>query len=347
MHDVVPSRRGTPPRDAAGRDTSWRRGAAQVTRWARSVVAQLDRVDALVVSTRAVDALRQVDRATGYRSAPIVKLHLAAIDDLFEAGCYDDALAAADDVLADCATRRRPHVDAASRAHGERARCLARLDRYDESIEEFTSSLDASVPASVRAVAWRLSLRYSLALTRRDVGELGASTAELRVLVPEMASVFGEHSSWLVSTVTELATNIALDGDVPTAIEMVSAELPGASYHRGPLSREALTLRSKIARWTLADGDGDDDGRGRRLAASAVVDFTRAGLSTCAEAFELRFLYADSLLEAGEVDYGIAQLSSLLDDLQDSRWAISDFAEAVTAQLEEWRDVQRGGATRE
>jgi hypothetical protein len=344
MLAVVPSRRGTSPSESVTHGAAWRRGAEHVSRWARRVAAQWDQLDALVTSTRAVDALRHVDRATGYRSATVVRLHLAAIDDLFESGSYDDALSAADDVLADCATRPRPHVEAASRARGERARCLARLDRYDESIDEFTCSLDDATRVPT-ADTWRLSLRYSLALTRRDVGELQASTAELRALVPEMAKVFGEHSSWLVSTVTELATNVALDGDVPTAIAMVSAELPGASFHRGPLSREALTLRSKIARWTLAEGG--DDPRGLRLAAAAVVDFTRAGLATCAEAFELRFLYADSLLEVGEVDYGIAQLSSLLDDLVGSRWAVSDFTEAVTAQLEEWRDVQRGGAARE
>jgi len=296
-------------------------------------------------AARSVELLRRVDRAMRYKSQAVVGVHLSAIDELFERGAYDEALAAADDVIEDCRVLRRAGSEAAARAHGERARCLARLDRLDESIDEFASSLDAPLPAVVRGQAWRLSLRYSLALTRRDVGELEVSTAELRSLVPAMSEAFGEHSTWLLSTITELATNVALDGDVPTAIEMVAAQLPGATYHRGPLSREALTLRSKIARWTIAEGD--DDERGRRLAATALVDFTRAGLSTSAEAFELRFLYADALVECGDVDYGIAQLTSLLEDLRSSRWAVSDFTEAVTSELEEWRNVQRGGAARD
>jgi tetratricopeptide (TPR) repeat protein len=322
-----------------------RRGATYVSRWARSAVDRWDSGEALRTATRSVELLRRVDRATRYQSPVVVGVHLTAIDELFERGAYDEALAAAEDVIEDCRTFRRAGSEAAARAHGERARCLARLDRFDESIDEFTSSLCAPLPAAARDESWRLSLRYSLALTRRDVGELEASTAELRSLVPAMTEAFGEHSAWLVSTVTELATNVALDGDVPTAIAMVAAELPGATFHLGPLSREALTLRSKIARWTIAEGD--DDERGRRLAASALVDFTRAGLSTSAEAFELRFLYADALVECGDVDYGIAQLSSLLEDLRTSRWAISDFTEAVTAELEEWRNVQRGGAARD
>lgn len=323
-----------------------RRGATRVGRWARSAVDRWDHTEAVRTATRSVDVLRRVDGATRYRSSLLVGLHLAAIDELFERGAYDEALAAAEDVIEDCRSLRRAGSEAAARAHGERARCLARLDRLDESIDEFASSLgSATATATASDASWRLSLRYSLALTHRDVGELEASTRELRSLVPAMAEAFGEHSTWLLSTVTELATNVALDGDVPTAIEMVAAQLPGATYHRGPLSREALTLRSKIARWTLAEGD--DDERGRRLAAAALVDFTRAGLSTSAEAFELRFLFADALVECGDVDYGIAQLTSLLDDLRTSRWAISDFTEAVTAELEEWRNVQRGGAPRE
>lgn len=322
-----------------------RRGAARLGRWARTAVGRWDHADAVRTATRSVDVLRRVDRATRYRSSVLVGVHLSGIDELFERGAYDEALAAAEDVIEDCRSLRRAGSEAAARAHGERARCLARLDRLDESIDEFASSLEGRAHAGGRDTGWRLSLRYSLALTRRDVGELEASTDELRALVPAMAEAHGEHSTWLLSTVTELATNVALDGDVPTAIEMVAAQLPGATYHLGPLSREALTLRSKIARWTLAEGD--DDERGRRLAAAALVDFTRAGLSTSAEAFELRFLFADALVECGDVDYGIAQLTSLLDDLRTSRWAISDFTEAVTAELEEWRNVQRGGAPRE
>lgn len=322
-----------------------RRGATRITRWARSAVERWDNTDATRAAARTVEVIRRANRATQYRSSVVVGMHLAAIDELFERGAYDEALAAAEDVIEDCRSLRRVGSDAASRAHGERARCLARLDRLDESIDEFTSSLGPDFAAPLRDETWRLSLRYSLALTRRDVGELEASTTELRALVPAMIEAFGEHSTWLLSTITELATNVALDGDVPTAIEMVAAELPGATYHRGPLSREALTLRSKIARWTLAEGD--DDERGRRLAAAALVDFTRGGLSTSAEAFELRFLFADALVECGDVDYGIAQLTSLLDDLRTSRWAVSDFTEAVTSELEEWRNVQRGGAPRD
>jgi hypothetical protein len=307
-------------------------------------VDRWDQADAVRTTTRSVDLLRRLNRSTRYYSSVLVGVHLAAIGELFEHGAYDEALDAAERVIEDCRSLRRTGSEAAARAHGERARCLARLDRLDESIDEFASSLGGRGPAA-RDAGWRLSLRYSLALTRRDVGELEVSTNELRALVPAMAEAFGEHSTWLVSTVTELATNIALDGDVPTAIEMVAAQLPGATYHRGPLSREALTLRSKIARWTLVEGD--DEERGRRLAAAALVDFTRAGLSTSAEAFELRFLFADALVECGDVDYGIAQLTSLLDDLRTSRWAVSDFTEAVTAELEEWRNVQRGGTPRE
>jgi hypothetical protein len=322
-----------------------RRGATCVSRWARACADRWDSGDVVRTAARSVDLLRRVDRATRYRSPAVVSVHLTAIDELFERGAYDEALAAAEDVIEDCKTLRRVGGAAAARAHGERARCLARLDRLDESIDEFTSSLSAPLAPATRDEGWRLSLRFSLALTHRDVGELETSTTELRQLVPVMAATFGEHSTWLVSTVTELATNVALDGDVPTAIEMVAAQLPGATYHRGPLSREALTLRSKIARWTIAEDD--DSERGRRLAASALVDFTRAGLSTTAEAFELRFLYADALVECGDVDYGIAQLTSLLDDLRTSRWAVSDFTEAVTSELEEWRNVQRGGAPRD
>jgi hypothetical protein len=321
-----------------------RRGATYASRWARTAVDRWNGGEVVRSAARAIELLRRVDRATRYLSPVVVSAHLTAIDELFERGAYNEAIAASDDVIADCATLHRASCEAAARAHGERARCLARLDRLDESIDEFTSSLDTPIPAS-GAQGWRLSLRYSLALTRRDMGELEASTSELRALVPAMAEAFGEHSTWLVSTVTELATNVALDGDVPTAIEMVAAQLPGVTVHRGPLSREALTLRSKIARWTVAEGD--DDERGRRLAAAALVDFTRAGLSTTAEAFELRFLYADALVECGDVDYGIAQLTSLLEDLRTSRWAISDFTEAVTSELEEWRNVQRGGAPRD
>jgi len=322
-----------------------RRGATRVSRWARAAVDRWDGADAVHTAARSVELLRRVDRATCYRSSAVVGVHLTAIDELFERGAYEEALAAAEDVIEDCKVLRRVGGAARARAHGERARCLARLDRLDESIDEFTSSLGAPLSPAARDEGWRLSLRFSLALTRRDVGELEASTTELRQLVPAMAETFGEHSTWLLSTVTELATNVALDGDVPTAIEMVAAQLPGATYHRGPLSREALNLRSKIARWTIAEDD--DNERGRRLAASALVDFTRAGLSTTAEAFELRFLYADALVECGDVDYGIAQLSSLLEDLRTSRWAVSDFTEAVTSELEEWRNVQRGGAARE
>jgi len=311
----------------------------------RSAVERWDNTDATRAASRTVELIRHVDRSTQYRSSVVVGMHLSAIDELFEQGAYDEALSAAEDVIEDCRSLRRAGSDAAARAHGERARCLARLDRLDESIDEFTSSLGAHPATPLRDETWRLSLRYSLALTRRDVGELDASTSELRALVPAMAEAFGEHSTWLLSTIAELATNVALDGDVPTAIEMVAAQLPGATYHLGPLSRDALTLRSKIARWTLAEGD--DDERGRRLAAAALVDFTRAGLSTSAEAFELRFLFADALVECGDVDYGIAQLTSLLDDLRRSRWAVSDFTDAVTSELEEWRNVQRGGAPRD
>lgn len=325
--------------------TLLRRASMQVARWARAAVRQWDEGEAIRTSSRSVELLRRVDRATHYRSPVLVGVHLTAIDELFEQGAYDEALAAADDVIEDCRQLRRVQSEAAARAHGERARCLARLDRLDESIDEFASSLGSGATHEAIDARWRLSLRYSLALTHRDVGELEASTSELRALVPEMAEAFGEHSTWLLSTITELATNVALDGDVPTAIEMVAAQLPAATRRQGPLSREALTLRSKIARWTLAEGD--DDERGRRLAAAALVDFTRAGLSTSAEAFELRFLYADALVECGDVDYGIAQLTSLLEDLRTSRWAVSDFTEAVTAELDEWRNVQRGGAPRE
>ena len=251
--DVV-EQRGTPHREGTRVVTLLRRGATRVGRWARSAVDRWDQTEAVRTATRSVELLRRVDRATRYRSPALVGVHLTAIDELFERGAFDEALAAAEDVIEDCRELRRVGSEAAARAHGERARCLARLDRLDESIDEFASSLGGHVPAASRNEAWRLSLRYSLALTRRDVGELEASTEELRELVPAMAEVFGEHSTWLLSTVTELATNVALDGDVPMAIEMVSAQLPGASYHRGPLSREALTLRSKIARWTLVEG---------------------------------------------------------------------------------------------
>jgi hypothetical protein len=342
---VPPRRKATSHSEEARVVTLLRRGATCVGRWARTAVDRWDQTDAVRTATRSVDVLRRVNRSTRYHSSVIVGVHLTAIDELFERGAYDEALEAAEGVIEDCRSLRRAGSEAAARAHGERARCLARLDRLDESIDEFASSLSGHGPAVAKDTSWRLSLRYSLALTRRDVGELEASTNELRALVPAMAEAFGEHSTWLVSTVTELATNIALDGDVPTAIEMVAAQLPGATYHRGPLSREALTLRSKIARWTLVEGD--DEERGRRLAAAALVDFTRAGLSTSAEAFELRFLFADALVECGDVDYGIAQLISLLDDLRTSRWAVSDFTEAVTAELEEWRNVQRGGTPRE
>ncbi|HEV3328575.1 MAG TPA: hypothetical protein VGZ33_04205 [Acidimicrobiales bacterium] len=342
---VPPRRRATSHSEEEGVGMLLRRGATRVGRWARKAVDRWDRADAMRTATRSIEVLRRIDLATRYRSSVLVGVHLTAIDELFERGAYDEALAAAEDVIEDCRSLRRAGSEAAARAHGERARCLARLDRLDESIDEFASSLGGRGPSSASDPSWRLSLRYSLALTRRDVGELEASTNELRSLVPAMAEAFGEHSTWLLSTVTELATNVALDGDVPTAIEMVAAQLPGATYHRGPLSREALTLRSKIARWTLVEGD--DDERGRRLAAAALVDFTRAGLSTSAEAFELRFLFADALVECGDVDYGIAQLTSLLDDLRTSRWAVSDFTEAVTSELEEWRNVQRGGAPRE
>jgi hypothetical protein len=323
-----------------------RHAATRAGEVARGVLDGWDHGDVVRTARRSVHVLRRVDRATGYRARLVVGAHLAAIDGLLDRGAYDEALAAAEDVLADCVTLGPAGAEVVARAHGERARCLARLDRLDESIDEFTSSLEASAaPPASHGEGWRLSVRYSLALARRDAGELEASTAELRALVPAMATTFGEHSSWRVSAVTELATNVALDGDVETAIEMVRAELPSTTVHRGPLSREALTLRSKIARWTLAEDE--DPLRGRRLAAATLVDFTRAGLSTCAEAFELRFVFADALVEGGEVDYGIAQLTSLLEDLRDSRWAASDFTEVVTTELAQWRDVQRGGATRD
>ena len=292
-----------------------------------------------------MELLRRVDRATHYRSPVLVGVHLTAIDELFEQGAYDEALAAAEDVIEDCRQLRRVRSEAAARAHGERARCLARLDRLDESIDEFASSLGSGATHGRSMRRWRLSLRYSLALTHRDVGELEASTSELRALVPEMAEAFGEHSTWLLSTITELATNVALDGDVPTAIEMVAAQLPARDAPpRSPQPGGAhLALEDRAM----------DPRRRRRRRARAAARGRRArrlhpgGLSTSAEAFELRFLFADALVECGDVDYGIAQLTSLLEDLRTSRWAVSDFTEAVTAELDEWRNVQRGGAPRE
>jgi hypothetical protein len=131
-----------------------------------------------------------------------------------------------------------------------------------------------------------------------------------------------------------------MSGDYSTATEMVAALLPGSTRLRGPMSTEALTLRSKIARWTIA---GETSTKGRQAAARALIDFTRAGLSTCAEACELRYDYAEALFANGEVDYAIAQLVSLREDLTSTRWAASPFAESVRADLEVWREAHPGG----
>ena len=120
----------------------FRRGAARLARWARTAVGRWDHADAVRTATRSVDVLRRVDRATRYRSSVLVGVHLSGIDELFERGAYDEALAAAEDVIEDCRSLRRAGSEAAARAHGERARCLARLDRLDESIDEFASSLE-------------------------------------------------------------------------------------------------------------------------------------------------------------------------------------------------------------
>ena len=149
-----------------------------------------------------------------------------------------------------------------------------------------------------------------------------------------------------MSTVTELATNVALDGDVPTAIEMVAAQLPGATYHlraAQPRGAHACARRSRAGRSrreTTTSAVGASPPRRSSTSPGRACPRARRP-SSCASCSPT------PSFECGDVDYGIAQLTSLLDDLRTSRWAISDFTEAVTAELEEWRNVQRGGAPRE
>ena len=175
----------------------------------------------------------------------------------------------------------KPLCVPAVRAHGERGRSLRRLDRLAESAEELDLAVRVGSTASPIGDRWILSFRFELALVRRELGELDRSSAELRALVPDMITVFGQDSAWMVAVVTQLASNVAASGDPGTAVDMVASLLPASSRHRGPMSPEALTLRSKAARWSLQDGARD---RGMEAASRALVDFTRAGMSTCAEA---------------------------------------------------------------
>ncbi len=300
------------------------------------------RPDGLRSTLVALRVLRRCDQLTSYRVGTVARAHLLAIAELYERSTFDEALDAAEAVCGDLAALDRGSSRVALRARAERARSLARLDRVDEAVEALAEVLGDAARSVDVDVPWRLSCRLALAVMRRDAGELAESSRDLRALVTDVIDEFGQESSWLVATVTELATNVALDGDPATAIEMAAALLPGATTRLGPLSRDALTLRSRIARWSIAEHASG--ARGERLAAAAIVDFTRAGLATCAEACELRYVLADATYERGELDYAIAQLASLCDDLDESTWAASSFADLARTELEEWRERQHGSS---
>jgi len=310
--------------------------------WVRSHTVDLLPQPQRVLAARCTaEVARYADSLTHYRFETLHTAHVHAIVELFELGAYEAAMAAADEVLEDCAAQGRPFCVAALRARAERARCLQWLDRPEEAIEEFelVQRLTGEPPTIGRP--WLLSMRYCLALARRESGELEASTEDLRALVSDMVAEFGQDSAWMVATVVQLARNLAASGEVSTAIDMVSVLLPVSARLRGPMSKETLTLRSRIARWTIVT---DDRRRGQRLAAQVLSDFTRAGLSTCSECCELRYDFAESLFEDGELDYAVAQLTSLRDDLEESVWIDSTFAASVRADLESWRSLRPGGA---
>ncbi|HLK45082.1 MAG TPA: hypothetical protein VKT18_03800, partial [Acidimicrobiales bacterium] len=316
-----------------------RRHASTLDTWVRGrALATLARTDVLRTTHVAVRTLHRADRASSYRVRALTGVHLAAIAQLSEHGALSDAVDAAESIDADLVALGRSRSFEALRARAERAKCLARLDRGDEAVESLVDVLRDAAAADGVDARWRLTCRLALAVMRRDLGDLEQSTDELRALVADVREEFGEDSGWAVATITELATNVALGGDAATALEMAASLLPRATTTLGPLSIDALTLRSRISRWSL----DEDAERAERLAASAVVDFTRAGLSTCAEALELRYVLADAHFGRGDVDYAIAQLASLRDDLEESSWATSPFADVVRAELAEWRDAQQG-----
>jgi hypothetical protein len=319
------------------------KGAERANGWLRAhSLMRMTPEDRLISLSRAVGWLRRADRMTKYKLELCRTAHLRAICELYEQGAFDGARLAAEDVIDDCRELGFPQCVAAWRAHGERARSLRRVGRLSDAVQEFELVIGAALSTTATSTKWMLSYRLDLALTCRDFGNVERSTEELRALVPDMVTEFGQDSAWMVATVTQLATNVASSGDYATAIDMAASLLPVSTRLRGPLSREALTLRSKIARWTIVDGSGD---QGRQAAARALIDFTRAGLSTSAEACELRYDYAESLFDSGEVDYAIAQLSSLREDLASTLWATSSFAESVREDLDAWRESHPGGAS--
>jgi len=325
-----------PARRASGQAA--RRYLLAADGWVRAhALERLPQPQRVVAARCATEVARFLDGLTHYGIEMLHTAHIHTIVGLFELGAYEDAMASADEVLEDCAALGRPFCSAALRARAERARCLQWTDRPDEAIDEFELVLRLAGDPPTIGMTWLLSTRYCLALARRECGDLEGSTDELRALVPDMISEFGQDSAWMVATVVQLARNISAAGDPATAIDMLAALLPVSTRLRGPLSKEALTLRARIARWTILDGERK---RGQHLAAGVLVDLTRAGLSICSEACELRYDYAESLYDDGEIDYAIAQLASLRDDLDASLWASSAFASSVRADIEVWRTAR-------
>jgi len=336
-----PAHRASPSTQVLSR--AIRRGHHAVDGWVRSrTVERLAFADQIEAMTRAGEVTRWLDRSTRYRIALFRRAHLNGIVELFDLSAYGEARIAAEDVIDDCVRMGRPLCAVALRAHGERGRCLLWAGQPAEAIEEFELVVGAAGDPPAIEMQWALTYRYCLALALRDVENLERSSAELRALVPLMVTHHGQDSAWMVTAVTQLAKNVALGGDHATAIEMASALLPSSTRLRGPASKEAISLRSKIARWTMELGDRD---LGLQEASRALIDFTSAGLSTCTEACELRFDYAASLFESGDVDYAIAQLSSLNYDLGETSWSASGFAERVRMELDAWRDAHPEGTS--
>ena len=257
----------------------------------RSSVATSERLPSWHV--RVVDALRRADRADqvpgtcSHRVPPVGDL-----DARRSGACTGTHSTRSTGSSTTVRRSARSDCEAASRAHGER-RALLREARANRRVDRRVrrSLRGPDRPSGARRLGG-CRCCYSLALTRRDQGDLDASTNELRDPRAPDGQRVRRAQQLVLSTVTELATNVARTATcrLPSRWRRPA---PGRDLPPRPARRDALCCapRSRAGR----SSEGTTTSVGVACGVGPLVDFTRAGCRRAPRRSSCGFLYADAL----------------------------------------------------